>query len=115
RIVGVADVFTALINKRTYRDPLTPYNAMVSLLSMSGQGALDGEQIRNFLRTLSIFPLGSLVRLSSGRVGKVVEPNTAEFTKPVVSVLTAEDGSPLPRERIYQINLAKDPREKIAE
>jgi HD-GYP domain-containing protein (c-di-GMP phosphodiesterase class II) len=115
RIVGVADVFTALINKRTYREALTPYQAMVALLSMGGQGMLDSEQIRNFLRTLSIFPLGSLVRLASGRVAKVVAPNADEFTKPLLSVLTTEDGAPLAKDRIYQVDLSLDPREKIVE
>lgn len=107
RIVGIADVFTALVNKRSYRDALLPYNAMVSILSMGGQGLLDGDHIRSFLRTLSIFPLGSLVRLSTGRIGKVVAPNSTEFTKPVVSLLTAENGAPLAPNLIQQLDLAK--------
>jgi HD-GYP domain-containing protein (c-di-GMP phosphodiesterase class II) len=115
RIVGVADVFSAMINKRSWRDAQSPYQAMVSLLSLGGQGALDSEQIRNFLRTLSIFPLGSLVRLSSGRIAKVVAPNAQEFTKPLVSVLTTEDGIPLGLGGIYQVDLASDADDKIAE
>lgn len=109
RIVGIADVFTALINKRHYREALHPYDAMVAILAMGGQGLLDGEQIRNFLRTLSIFPLGSLVRLSSGRIAKVVAPNPVEFTKPLVSILTTESGAPLAPSAIRQLDLAKPP------
>ena len=115
RIVGIADVFTALINKRSYREALIPYNAMVAILSMGGQGLLDGDHIRNFLRTLSIFPLGSLVRLSSGRIGKVVAPNPAEFTKPLVSILTSETGAALSKERIIQVDLAVAVSETIVE
>lgn len=115
RIVGIADVFTALINKRNYREAVIPYNAMVAILSMGGQGLLDGEQIRSFLRALSIFPLGSLVRLSSGRIGKVVSPNPDEFTKPTVSILTAENGAPLPKDRIHQVDLAEVLGESIVE
>lgn len=106
RIVGIADVFTALINKRSYREALLPYNAMVAILSMGGQGLLDGDHIRNFLRTLSIFPIGSLVRLSSGCIAKVVSPNPTEFTKPVVSLLTSEHGNPLPPSGIRQVDLS---------
>jgi hypothetical protein len=115
RIVGVADVFTALINKRNYRDALIPYDAMVALLSMGGQGLLDGEHIRNFLRTLSIFPLGSLVRLSDGAIAKVVAPNAAEFTKPLVSVLTTPDAAILPREAVRQVDLAQPGSPAIVE
>src|SRR5690606_15453074 len=114
RIAGIADVFTALINRRSYREPVAPYQAMVSLLSMGGEGHLDGEYIKHFLRTVSIFPLGSLVRLSSGKVAKVVDPNPAAFTKPVVSVLTDESGAVLARNAISQIDLSAS-EEKIAE
>ncbi|MDB5103477.1 MAG: metal dependent phosphohydrolase [Fibrobacteres bacterium] len=114
RIVSIADVYTALINQRTYRDSLVPYQAMVSLLSMGGNGQLDGEHIKSFLKAMSIFPLGSLVRLTSGRVAKVVGPNPSEFTKPLVSLLTAENGSALARNAILQIDLAVSD-EKIIE
>ncbi len=114
RIVAIADVFTALINKRSYRESMVPYQAMVAVLSMGGQGLLDGDQIKHFLRAVSIFPLGSLVRLSNGRIGKVVAPNSTEFTKPIVSVLTAENGAILPRASIHQIDLAQS-EEKIME
>ncbi|MEO7427197.1 MAG: HD domain-containing phosphohydrolase [Fibrobacteria bacterium] len=114
RIVSIADVFTALINQRTYRESVVPYQAMVSLLSMGGEGHLDSEHIKCFLKTMSIFPLGSLVRLASGRVAKVVGSNPSEFTKPTVSVLTQENGSLVPRPEIQQIDLARS-EEKIVE
>ena len=107
RIVSIADVFTALINRRSYRESMVPYQAMVSLLSMGGEGHLDGEHIKQFLKTMSIFPLGSLVRLSNGQVAKVVGANPSEFTKPVVSLMTSEHGVILPRSAIVQIDLAK--------
>jgi HD-GYP domain-containing protein (c-di-GMP phosphodiesterase class II) len=114
RIVSVADVFTALINQRTYRGSMLPYQAMVSLLSMGGAGQLDGDHIKQFLKTMSIFPVGSLVRLSSGRVAKVVAPNPAEFTKPMVSLLTNEGGMALPKAAMAQMDLSSSP-EKIVE
>jgi HD-GYP domain-containing protein (c-di-GMP phosphodiesterase class II) len=114
RIVSIADVFTALINRRSYRDSIVPYQAMVSLLSMGGEGQLDGEHIKQFLKTMSIFPLGSLVRLSSGRIAKVVGPNPSEFTKPVVSLLTSESGAPLAKNAIDQVDLARSD-DKIVE
>lgn len=114
RIVAIADVFTALINKRSYRESVVPYQAMVSLLAMGGQGLLDGDQIKHFIRAVSIFPLGSLVRLTNGRIGKVVAPNPLEFTKPTISILTGENGAPLPRNAIHQIDLTRS-EEKIVE
>ncbi|MEO6095822.1 MAG: HD domain-containing phosphohydrolase [Fibrobacteria bacterium] len=114
RIVSIADVFTALINRRSYRESVVPYQAMVSLLSLGGEGQLDGDHIKQFLKTMSIFPLGSLVRLTSGRIAKVVGPNPSEFTKPLVSLLTTESGSLLAKNAIFQIDLAMSD-EKIVE
>ncbi len=114
RIVAIADIFTALINRRTYRESILPYQAMVSILAMGGQGLLDGDQIKHFLKAVSIFSLGSLVRLTSGRIAKVVAPNPNEFTKPLVSVLTNENGTPLPRGTVHLIDLATSD-EKIVE
>ncbi len=114
RIVAIADVFAALINKRTYRESIVPYQAMVSVLAMGGQGLLDGEQIKHLLRAISIFPVGSLVRLTSGRVAKVVAPNPTEFTKPMVSVLTTETGVPLSRGNFPLLDLGTS-EEKIIE
>jgi HD-GYP domain-containing protein (c-di-GMP phosphodiesterase class II) len=114
RIVSIADVFTALINRRTYRESMLPYQAMVSILTLGGAGQLDGDHIKHFLKTMSMFPLGSLVRLASGRVAKVVAPNPTEFTKPVVSLLTDEAGAPLSRTDMAQIDLSES-QEKIVE
>ena len=63
---------------------------------------------------MSIFPLGSLVRLTSGRIAKVVGPNASEFTKPIVSLLTTENGAPLTKNAITQFDLSTSD-EKIVE
>lgn len=107
RIVAIADVFAALTNKRSYRESLPPYQAMVTLLSMGGQGLLCADHIRFFLKGISLFPLGSLVRLSDGRIAKVIAPNPTEFTKPLVSILSQENGIPLNKSDIFQVNLAE--------
>ena len=107
RIAAIADVFTALTNKRSYREPMQPYQAMVALLAMGGKGLLCADHIRFFLKGVSLFPLGSLVRLSDGHIAKVIAPNSVEFTKPAVSILSKENGTPLGKGEIYQMNLAE--------
>lgn len=107
RIAAIADVFTALTNKRSYREPMQPYQAMVALLAMGGKGLLCADHIRFFLKGVSLFPLGSLVRLSDGHIAKVIAPNPVEFTKPTVSILSKENGTPLGRTEIFQMNLAE--------
>ena len=52
---------------------------------------------------MSLFPMGSLVRLSSGRIGKVVHAHQDIFTSPIVSILKDETGQKLTYDNMYQL------------
>jgi HD-GYP domain-containing protein (c-di-GMP phosphodiesterase class II) len=95
RIIAIADTYTAMVATRTYRKKNTPYQAMESIVKMGAAGLLDPKLIRKFMEFMSLFPLGSLVRLQSGRIAKVVHANSADFTKPTLMILSDEKGSPL--------------------
>ena len=84
RIVSVADAFQAMVSDRPYRSPLTGYTAMRSILSENGK-RFDPEILKAFIRTVGIYPLGSLVVLDNGAVGVVVAhqpPGTCQTSTP---------------------------------
>ncbi len=113
RIVAIADVYEALSSQRPYRDAFMPYRCMETVLKLGSSGFLDVDHIRSFISYMSLFPIGSLVKLKSGCIAKVVEANEAEFTRPVVSVLTDTSGSSLSNDAIFQTNLSKDSSDPI--
>lgn len=84
RIATVADVFVAMISPRPHRPGLMPYFAMEHLLREANRGIFDADAVRALLQTVSLFPLGSYVELSDGRVGKVLRSNGPLYTRPVV-------------------------------
>jgi HD-GYP domain-containing protein (c-di-GMP phosphodiesterase class II) len=86
RIAAVADVFVALISPRAYRPALMPYYAMEYLLRGAAQGVFDLAVVRGLLTAVSLFPLGSHVMLSDGRVGKVLRSNRAAYNRPILYV-----------------------------
>ncbi|MBD3422098.1 MAG: HD domain-containing protein [Chitinivibrionales bacterium] len=108
KIVQIADVFEALSSPRPYRDPHIPYKAMEFSIKMTKQGLISGEFVRAFLMYASLFPVGSLIELSTRQVSKVVQANGASFAKPQISVLTDEHGNLLPPGEIYQEDLSKN-------
>lgn len=86
RIASVADVYVALVSQRPYRAAMLPYTAMELLIRSSRSGLFDPLVVRALLQTVSMFPIGSYVELSDGRVGQVLRANSEHYTAPVVQV-----------------------------
>jgi HD-GYP domain-containing protein (c-di-GMP phosphodiesterase class II) len=84
KIAGVADTFTALVSRRPHRPGMLPYYAIVKLLEDVHRGLYDASVVRALLNTVSLFPIGSYVELSDGRLGKVIRSNREVYDRPVV-------------------------------
>jgi HD-GYP domain-containing protein (c-di-GMP phosphodiesterase class II) len=91
KIAAVADVFVAMISPRPHRPGMLPYHAMEQVLYGAQRGLFDREVVRALLKTISLFPIGSNVELSDGRLGRVLRANTADFSRPVVELWEPED------------------------
>ncbi|NLI78410.1 MAG: HD-GYP domain-containing protein [Candidatus Riflebacteria bacterium] len=83
RIVAVADVYDALTTARPFRPAMSPYLSTKILLSNT-ESQFDPAILAVFLRRMSIFPPGSLVKLNSGAIAAVVRSNPGAMLRPVV-------------------------------
>jgi HD-GYP domain-containing protein (c-di-GMP phosphodiesterase class II) len=90
KIAAVADTFVALVSDRPYRNGLQPYYAMETLLRNVREGLYEAGVVRALLRAVSLFPIGSYVKLSDGRVGRVIRANGEHYDRPVVEAWHAE-------------------------
>lgn len=99
RLVSVADCFDAITSKRAYRAPSARRDALDILESGMGRG-FDPRVVRVFVGLLGLFPVGSLVRLTSGEVGLVVRNHDRLLARPtVLVVLDANGNAAEPEER----------------
>jgi HD-GYP domain-containing protein (c-di-GMP phosphodiesterase class II) len=92
RIVAVADCFDAVTSKRSYRKPEERRQAL-SLLQAGAGRSFDPRVVRTFVRMVGIFPVGSLVRLSSGEVALVVRNHERLLARPTVRLILDARGS----------------------
>ena len=98
QIIGAVDIFDALISSRPYRRRLLPHQAVKELL-VNERTAFPREVMKALVEQLSVYPLGTKVRLSSGEEGMVIRINPRYPSRPVVKIERA-DGILIPSRNV---------------
>ncbi|NLY53796.1 MAG: HD-GYP domain-containing protein [Firmicutes bacterium] len=112
RIVAVADVYDALVSDRPYRSRFLPHEA-AARLALESETAFDAEVVRKFLRKVAFYPTGTLVRLSTGYMGVVVDINQPMTTRPIVRILYDAQGEDIGD--YFELDLSKSSNISIIE
>lgn len=96
RIAAVCDVYDAVSSTRPYKTAWSPAEAIRRMAEWRGH--FDPQVFQAFVKTLGIYPIGSLVRLSNEQLAVVVDQHPDSLLTPQVRVFfSARSRTPLPQ------------------
>ncbi len=109
------NVYLSLTTEMRGRQPYVAYDVMVYMLHQIKAGRLAERAMRALLNVVSLFPIGSHVRLVDGSEAKVIRRNDWHYTAPIVQPVGDDRQFRLDAPEVSLLNLAKsDSRVMIA-
>lgn len=106
RIIGLADTYEAMVHPRADREVRAVYHVVREIIDLRNT-LFDRRLVKALIHIVSIFPLGSLVRLNNDEIGRVVGTSRMHPTRPTVEILVDSRGRRLNPPRL--INLEEEP------
>lgn len=83
RMCAVCDVYDAITSNRPYKLGWDPSESIQKMTEWSS-GHFDNEVFQEFIKCIGIYPTGSLIRLSSGRLAVVLDQSVKSLLTPQV-------------------------------
>jgi HD-GYP domain-containing protein (c-di-GMP phosphodiesterase class II) len=108
RIVSIADCYDAMSTKRVYHEhTMHPHDVLKHMLSWSGKN-FDPTLMRLFVNMMGLYPVGSLLRLSSGELAVAVASQENCPRAPLVRLVRHADGRDIDQLELLLVNLAEE-------
>jgi HD-GYP domain-containing protein (c-di-GMP phosphodiesterase class II) len=85
KMAAVCDVYDAITSNRPYKAGWDPAESLRKMAEWSN-GHFDPAVFQAFVKSIGIYPIGSLVLLNCGRIGVVIEQNEKSLLHPQVKV-----------------------------
>ena len=86
QMAAIVDVYDAITADRCYHKGMEPTVAVRKMFEWS-KFHFNPKLLRTFIRTVGIYPVGTLVMLESGKIGVVIEQCETDMTRPLVRAI----------------------------
>jgi HD domain-containing protein len=105
KILGLADLYAGLTVPATSRPRLRPHEAVREIVK-SRHEAFPTALVKALLSEISVFPPGTIVRLNTDEIGRVVAVNRNHPLRPRLEVMADSKGHRLPAPKIIDLSEA---------
>lgn len=106
QLIGLVDMYEALVHTRPQRDKFLHYNAVKEIIN-TGKKSFQSRHIKALLKLFSVFPLLSYVKLNSNAIGKVITTYPDQPMRPKLQMVMDSQRNMILSERI--LNLPENP------
>ena len=101
-IGAIVDCYDAITSDRSYHDGMSAHDALKKMYSWRGTD-FHPQLIEQFIQCMGIYPIGSVVELSTGGVGVVVSINRKRRLKPKVALVLNSDKTPFTAPKVIDL------------
>ncbi len=99
RMGAVCDVYDAVTSNRCYKAGWAPAEALRKMATWGGH--FDEKVFQAFVKTIGIYPVGTLLKLHSGRLAVVTDQSDKSLLQPLVKVFFSTlANEPIPVQRV---------------
>ncbi|MEK7772773.1 MAG: HD-GYP domain-containing protein [Deltaproteobacteria bacterium] len=105
QIVTISDAYDALTTLRVYQQPHSPIEAIKIMSNFSGRH-FNPAILQTFISAMGMYPIGSMVRLSTNQIGVVTRTNPDASDRPALKIVYDGEGNAVPEP--FELDLASD-------
>jgi putative nucleotidyltransferase with HDIG domain len=107
-IGAIVDCYDAITSDRAYHSGMTSHDALSKMYEWRNKD-FHPQLVEQFIQCMGIYPIGSLVELSTGSIGVVISVNRRRRLKPRVALVLSPDKTPYSSPKI--VDLMQQPLE----
>ncbi|HAO94397.1 MAG TPA: hypothetical protein DCR11_11100 [Deltaproteobacteria bacterium] len=103
QLITISDAYDALTTLRVYQQPHSPVEAVKVMNNFSGRH-FNPDTLKAFIDMIGVYPVGTMVRLTTNEVGIVTRLNAEKQGGPIVKILYDSEGVIV--ENPYEVDIA---------
>lgn len=111
QVITICDAYDALTTLRVYQTPHNPVEAIKIMMNLSGRH-FHPDMLKAFISMIGLYPVGTMVRLSTSEIAIVTKANDQSPDAPTVKVIYDTDGNSL--DNPVEIDLSNEESKEVS-